>query len=316
MEILKTHRKAIKSEATRSTLGKQIFKYKLLYLMLLPTIIYYIVFQFVPYYGLVIAFQDFQPFKGIKDSPWVGFEHFQRLFLDKDFYRLLVNTILISFYKLLFGFPVPIIFALLLNEIKHVLFKRTVQTITYFPHFFSWVVYGGLFVAFLSPLGVINGFLVDFGLKPIEFLTDSSYFRPMIIISSVLKEFGWGAIIYLAALTSIDPHLYEAATVDGAGRWRRMVHVSLPGLASTAIVLFILQLGYLMDAGFEQIFVMSNPSVYGVADIIDTYVYRIGLQQANFSEATAIGLFKGVVGFIFIISANYIIKKNGQNAIW
>ncbi|WP_235949821.1 ABC transporter permease [Paenibacillus apii] len=295
---------------------RQIKKYRNLYWMLLPTLIYFFIFHYIPFAGISIAFKDFQPFVGIADSPWVGLKHFSMIYHSEDFYQLLVNTLLISGYRLIFGFPVPIIFALLLNEVRKQSVKKTVQTITYFPHFLSWIVYGGLILSFISPAGIINEILKGFGIPAIDFVTGPDYFRSILVITGILKDFGWGAIIYLAALSSIDPQLYEAATVDGSGRWKKMIHVTLPALLPTVFLMLIIQIGYILDAGFEQIFVMSNPTVYGVSDIFDTYVYRIGIEQANFSEATAIGLFKGVVGFILIVSANRIIKRSGEPTLW
>ncbi|MGG1516547.1 ABC transporter permease subunit [Paenibacillus oryzisoli] len=287
-----------------------------LYVLLLPTLIYFVMFHFIPYYGLSIAFKDFMPVQGISGSPWVGLKHFNDLFHSSDFSRLLVNTLLISLYKMVFGFPAPILFALMLNEVRMIVFKRTVQTITYFPHFLSWVVFGGIVTTFLTPSGVINALLVGVGWQPIDFLTSPHYFRGIIVLTSIMKEFGWGAIIYLAALAGVNPELYDSAIVDGAGRYQQLIHVTLPGIMPTITLMFIINLGHLLDAGFEQIYVMINPSVYEVGDIIDTYVYRIGLERGQFSLATAVGLFKGVIGFILILGTNTLLRKLGQRSIW
>ncbi|MCU6792582.1 ABC transporter permease subunit [Paenibacillus sp. WQ 127069] len=287
-----------------------------LYILLLPTLIYFIMFHVVPYYGLSIAFKDFSPFLGISDSPWVGMKHFDQLFQNPDFASLLANTLLISMYKLIFGFPAPIVFALMLNEVRIVFFKRAVQTITYFPHFLSWVVFGGIVVTFLTPSGVINALIKTFGMEPINFLIDTHYFRTIIVLTSILKEFGWGAIIYLAALAGVNPDLYDSATVDGANRFHQLLHVTLPGIMSTITLMFIINLSHILDAGFEQIYVMINPTVYEVGDIINTYVYRMGLERGQFSLATAVGLFKGVIGFILILSTNTLLRKMGQRSIW
>ncbi len=297
-------------------LSRAIRKYRWYYILMLPGLLYFILFQIVPYSGLMIVFKDYSPVLGILKSDWVGLKHFNDLFSGSDFSRLLANTLLISAYKLIFSFPVPIVFALLLNEVRNAIFKRTVQTITYFPHFLSWVVFGGIMVSFLTPSGVINGVLQWFGLEPINFLAAPPYFRTILVATDALKTFGWGAIIYLAALTGIDTSLYDAAKVDGAGRWKQMMHITLPGLSPTIVLMFIIQLGHVLEAGFEQVYVMSNPSVYSVADIIDTYVYRMGLGKGNFSLATAVGMFQGIVGFILILSANTLIRKLGQRSLW
>ncbi|NHN28873.1 ABC transporter permease [Paenibacillus agricola] len=291
-------------------------KFKWLYVLLLPSIAYFFIFSILPYYGLSIAFKNFSPFVGIADSPWVGMRHFERLMDNPDFYRLLRNTLLINIYKLIFGFPVPIIFALLLNEVRSVLFKRSVQTITYFPHFLSWVVFGGIVVTFLTPSGIINGVLKAFGMSSINFLVDQQFFRPMLVVTGIMKDFGWGAIIYLAALAGVKPELYASARVDGADRFQQMLHVTLPGILPTISLMLIINLSHMLDAGFEQVFVLMNPTVYEVGDIIDTYVYRMGLEKGQFSIATAVGLFKGVIGFVLIVSANTLLRKLDQRSIW
>lgn len=307
----------IKSFGTRrSPLLVRIWKYRVLYLILAPTLIYFIIFCYLPYVGLAIAFKDFSPGKGIWGSPWAGMKYFTQLFTLPEFYQVFKNTLLISLYKLIFGFPMPIIFALLLNEVRHIRFKKFIQTITYFPHFLSWVVFGGIMLTFLTPNGVIPKLLELFHVNGSNLMTSTDYFRSIIVVTGVLKAFGWGSIIYLAALSSIDPTLYEAARIDGASRWRQMLHVTLPSLRSVIVLLLILDLGHIMDAGFEQIFIMYNPTVYEVGDIIDTYVYRVGLGQAEYSLATAVGMFKGVIGFALIFTANQIIKKLGEPTLW
>ncbi|SDE45807.1 putative aldouronate transport system permease protein [Paenibacillus sp. UNCCL117] len=300
----------------RSRRWRKVKRHGLLYVLLFPSILYFFVFNIVPYYGLSIAFKDFSPFIGIADSKWVGLKHFERIFVNPDFYRLLSNTVLIHMYKLIFGFPVPIIFALLLNEVRHTLFKRSVQTITYFPHFLSWVVYGGIVVTFLTPSGVVNGVLKAFDMAPINFLIDKDFFRPMLVVTAILKDFGWSAIIYLAALAGVNQELYQAAKVDGANRLQQMWSVTLPGILPTISLMLIMNLSHILDAGFEQIFVLMNPTVYEVGDIIDTYVYRMGLERGQFSLATAVGLFKGVIGFVLIVSANALLRKLDQRSIW
>lgn len=292
-------------------------KHKFLYLLLLPGIVWYFIYKYLPMYGLVIAFKDYNFSKGILGSPWVGLKHFKFLFSYPDFYRILKNTILLNVYELLFAFPASIILALLLNEIKNMVFKRSIQTIVYFPHFLSWVIFGGIIIQLLSPTnGFVNQILEVFGKEPIYFMSESKYFRPIVIISLILKEAGWGAIIYLAALAGIDPQQYEAATMDGATRFQQLIYVTLPGIRNTIILLFILQIGRMMDYGFEQIFILYNPMVYDVGDVLSTYIYRIGLQDARFSVATAIGFFQSFIGLILIWTANTIARRTSNVSIW
>jgi putative aldouronate transport system permease protein len=284
--------------------------------MILPTIVYFFIFSYIPYYGLQIAFKDFKLFAGMDASPWVGLQYFKEFFNSPDFGRLLKNTLLISILRILIGFPMPILFALLLNEVRHAWYKRTIQTITYFPNFLSWVVFAGIILVFIAPSGVLNAVLKSAGMPPIQILTSTRYFVPMVIVTDILKGFGFGAIIYLAALSNIDPQLYEAAVMDGAGKLRQVWHITLPGIRSTIVVMLILALGGLMNAGFDQIFQLYNSSVQEVADIIDTFVYRIGLQSAQYSLGTAVGLFKGIIGFILIVTANSIVRRTGEYSIW
>lgn len=292
------------------------WKYRELYLLFLPAAIFLVIFAYVPYTGLAMAFQDFSPRRGLLGSPWVGLEHFQYLFSRAGFFQILLNTVLISLYKLIFGLPLPIIFALLLNEIRLMSFRRVSQTLASFPHFLSWVVYGGLMVIFLAPGGALPNTLAALGLEDPRLLSTPATFRGVLVVTEILKSFGWSAIIYLAAITAIDPTLYEAAMVDGAGRWRQMWHITLPAIRGVIVILFILQLGRILDAGFEQVFVMYNPSVYSVAEIIDTYVYRIGLVSGRFSLGTAVGVFKGVIGLLLILAANQALKRLRMPTIW
>lgn len=300
-----------------SRLWSVIWKHRYLYLLLLPGFIWYLVYKYLPMYGLIIAFKDFNFMKGIMGSPWVGFKHFEFLFSYPDFYRILRNTILLNVYELLFAFPAPLILALLLNELRNMLFKRTIQTVVYFPHFLSWVVFGGIVIQLLSPNdGMLNQIRELFGLAPIHYMVETSYFRSVVIISHILKETGWGAIIYLAALSSIDPQQYEAATIDGANRWQKLWYVTLPGIRNTIILLFILKIGTMLDYGFEQIFILYNPSVYEVGDVLSTYIYRIGLQGAQFSMTTAIGFFQSFIGLVLIYTANRIARRTSDVSIW
>jgi putative aldouronate transport system permease protein len=274
------------------------------------------VFRYYPYWGLSLAFKDFKPATSLFEMPWIGFAHFERLFSLPAFSEVFVNTLIISVMKLLIGMPVPIIFALLLNEIRFVMFKRVVQTITLFPHFLSWVVYGGIMVLFLAPGGIIAELVANFGINGNALLVDSRFFRGILVITDIMKGFGFSAILYLAAMTAIDTELYDAARVDGANRWQQMRFITLPGITGVIVIVLILNMGHILDAGFEQVFVMYNPAVYSVADIIDTYTYRIGLVEGKFAIATALGLFKGIIGFVLIVTSNQIIKRLGRQALW
>lgn len=292
-------------------------KYWDLYLIMLPGIAYFIIFKYLPMGGIIVAFQDFSAFAGIRGSEWVGLEHFKNMFMDDEFYTVFRNTLLISLYKLLWGFPGPIILALMLNEVRHMLYKRSIQTLVYLPHFLSWVIIGGILINVLSPSsGIINQVLTMLGFEPIFFLGNPDWFRTVLVASDIWKEVGWGAIIYLAALSSIDPQVYEAAVVDGAGKWKQLIHITLPSLSGTIVILFVLRLGSVLDVGFEQIFVLYNPLVYHVADVIETYVYRTGITQGEFSFTTAVGLFKSVISFILVVAANQAAKKMGHEGLW
>jgi len=301
----------------RGNIGRDIKRDKYLYLLLLPGIICLFIFRYIPMYGVVIAFKEYNIFAGIANSPWVGFLQFERLFRNPEFSRILRNTILISAYKLLWGFPAPIILALLLNELKNQRFKKFTQTVLYLPHFISWVIFAGIIVAFLNPTtGVINDIISYFGGRKIDFLANKRMFRSILVITDLYKGVGWGTIVYLAAISNIDPTLYEAAIVDGANRFRQMWHITLPSIRSVVVILLILSLGNILNAGFEQIFLLYNPLVYEVADIIDTFVYRRGLVESNYSLGAAAGLFKNVVALILIWSANHIVKSFGEDGLW
>lgn len=301
----------------KQTIWKRILANRYFYIMLLPAIAYYGVFHYYPMYGALIAFKQFSITKGILGSPWVGLKHFEYLFgLDK-FWQVFWNTIIISLYRLVFGFPLPLIMAVLLNEAARLAFKKTVQTIVYLPHFISWVIMGGLLISLLSTdSGVINNVIRSLGGEPVGFLTDDNYFRSTLVWSMIWKEFGWNTIIYMAALAGVNPQLYEAAVMDGANRWRRIWHITLPSIRSTIIILLILRIGSLMEAGFEQIFVLYHPGVYSSADIIDTYVYRIGLTEGRFSIAAAVGLFKSVINFVLLVTANRLSRMMGEQGIY
>nr|WP_317979852.1 ABC transporter permease subunit [Paenibacillus glycanilyticus] len=288
-----------------------------MYLLLVPGLIFLLVFKYTPMYGVVIAFQDFNIFSGIGGSEWVGLDQFQKLIHSDDFTRVLTNTLLISLYKIVLLFPIPIVVALLLNEVRKMLFKRTIQTIIYLPHFLSWVIISGLFVTLLSPTdGLVNQIITLFGGKPISFLQDNSFFRSVVVFTAGWKEIGWNAIIFIAAIAGIDQEQYEAASIDGAGRIRKMISITLPGIMPTIILMLILRIGSLLEAGTEQILTMYNPLVYDSGDVIGTYVYRMGLGQQDYSFSTAVGLFNSLVGFILIISGNMLSKKFLKRSIW
>ncbi len=295
----------------------EIKKMRSFYLMLLIPMLMLFLFSYGPMYGILIAFKDFSPGLGIWQSPWNNFEHFKRLFDDYLFIRALKNTIIISLLKIIISFPAPIIFALLLNEITHDKFKRITQSISYLPHFMSWVILSTMIVEVLSPeRGIINFFIGLFGGDPVHFLASKTAFIPMLIITDIWKEIGYASIIYLASMASIDTALYEAAEIDGANRFHKMIYVTIPSIMPMIIILFILRLGSILNAGFDQILNLYNPLVYEVADIIDTYVYRAGLEQFQFDYATAVGLFKNVVGITLILVANTIIRRRSEHGIW
>lgn len=293
-------------------------RHKVLLLLLVPALIWYGLFYYVPLYGVQLAFKDYRIMEGIAASPWVGLEHFSRMFSEtNDFLTIMRNTIVISFYQLVFGFPAPILLAILFNEIRLKWFVRFAQSVTYLPHFLSWVVLAGLLTTFLSPSqGVVNYIIQLFGFEPVYFLGEKQYFRFTLIVSNIWKEVGWGTVIYMAAIAGISPQLFEAARVDGAGRWKQLIHITLPGIMPVIVILLILRIGNLLDAGFDQVLNLYNPAVYEVGDIIDTYVYRVGINQMQFGFTTAVGLFKNVIGFAMLLSANYIVKKCGQQGIF
>lgn len=307
-------------ETTRSKTHlamRYINKKKYLYILLIPAVVYFLIFNYVPMYGIIIAFKDFNFSKGILGSPWIGFENFRYMFGLSDFYTVFWNSLYLSFLRLVIGFPFPILLALLLNEMRNRTYQRITQTIIYLPHFISWVVIGGILVNFLSPSwGVVNIFLKQFGFEPVFFLADTNYFRPLVILSSMWKESGWESILYLAAMVGINTELYEAASIDGANRFQRIRYVTLPGIKSTIVILLILRLGHIMGNGFEQIFVLQNPLNLSVSEVFETYVYRVGLIGGRFSFGTTVGLFTSVIGLIFLIASNQIAKWMKEDGIW
>lgn len=308
-ETLKSPKKRMRFRASRDLP---------IYALLLPAVSLLLVFHYVPIYGIVMAFQDFSPFRGISGSSWVGFTNFAYFLRDAEFWRVMGNTLLINFYQLIFGFPVPIIFAVLLNELTSSRFKKVVQTVSYLPYFISWVVAASIVISVLSPEGGIlnNARHLLTGAEPVYFLTKEMYFRRIIVISGIWKGFGMSAVYYLASLTSIDPSLYEAARIDGAGKLQEIWHITLPGIRSIAIVLLVLQIGSITSIGFEQIFLLYNPTVYRVGDVISTYTYRLGIMQVQYSLTTAIGLTQSAVNFILVYSANRLSKKIAGWSLW
>jgi putative aldouronate transport system permease protein len=288
-----------------------------LYLLLVPGLLFLAIFKYTPMYGLIISFKDFNIFKGISESPWVGLKHFKRLFVNEQFLSVLSNTLVISVMKIVFLFPAPIILAILLNEVRKMAFKRIVQSVIYLPHFISWVIVGGLFINMFSVNGgIINAAIVNLGGHPIPFFMHTGYFRPLLVLSEGWREVGWGTIIYLAAIAGVDPQQYEAARIDGANKLQQMLHVTLPGLIPTITLMFILKMGQLLEAGTEQILVMYNPVVYSVSDTIGTYVYRVGIGTSDYSFSTAVGFFESVTAFLLVILGNFLCKKFLGRSVW
>ncbi|WP_088547865.1 ABC transporter permease [Paenibacillus aquistagni] len=286
------------------------------YLMLLPVVLYYAVFHYGPMYGVQIAFKDYSAALGFAGSPWVGFKYFEEFFNSFFFWRIVRNTLILSLYELLFAFPAPIILALLMNEIRQHFFKRAVQTITYIPHFISIVVIVGMLVDFLARDGLINNILGMFGVEAVAYLREPEWFRTIYITSGIWQGVGWGTIIYLAAISNIDPSLYEAAKVDGANKWRQVLHITIPGITSTIIILLILQMGSIMSVSTDKILLMYNSSTYETADVIGTYVYRKGLLESNYSYSTAIGLFNSLINFSLLILANRVSRRMSETKLW
>ncbi len=279
------------------------------HLMLLPGVILLLIFSVVPFFGIVIAFQNFIPAKGISGSKWVGLDNFRYMFLMPDSMQIFCNTLVIAVSKIVVGLVASVVFALLLNEAKNVLFKKAVQTIVYMPYFLSWVILGSVFTGMLSLDGVVNHFLQNINIEPIMFLGSNKWFRSVIVATDTWKNFGYGAIVYLAALLSIDPNLYEAAAIDGADRFKQLLHITLPALVPTIILMSVLSLGNVLNAGFDQIFNLYNPMVYRTGDIIDTFVYRMGLVDMQYSLSTAVGLLKSLISSVLIILSNYLARR-------
>jgi putative aldouronate transport system permease protein len=289
---------------------------KAVYLMAIPMFLFYIIFKYVPMGGLVIAFQKYNLFKGFWGSQWIGLENFIRFFTGPYVFRLIRNTVLINFYSIFFGFPVPIVFALMLNEVKTGSLKKTIQTISYMPHFISLVVVCGLINDFSRIDGVFNAFLSNFGLKPVNLLSEAGLFRIIFVGSSIWQTIGWSSIIYIATLSTVDPNLYDAAKIDGAGRLGRIIHISLPSLIPIITVQFIMRIGNILSVGFEKIILLYNPLTYSTADVISTYIYRFGLEQANYSFGTAVGIFNSIVNIAVLIGVNSLFRRFSEESLW
>lgn len=287
-----------------------------LYLLVLPVLIFYIMFHYKPMYGAIIAFKDYTPRLGVNGSPWVGLENFNRFFKSIYFVRLIKNTILLSLYNLIFGFPAPIILALLLNEVRSKKFKSVAQTITYLPHFISLIVVTGMLTNFAMTSGLFNDIIVMLGGSRSALLQNPKLYRTIYVASSVWQEIGWSSIIYLSALAGVDSQLYEAAQIDGAGKWKQLLNVTMPAIAPTIIIMLILKIGGLMNMGYEKTILLYNPATYDTADIISSYVYRVGLLEQDWSYSTAIGLFNSVINFGLLIFANRLSKRYSETSLW
>lgn len=310
----------VKTVSPKKGKGRQLWsemcKYQWLYFLLIPGVIFFFVFKYIPMYGLKIAFMDYNQYNPAA-SEWVGLEQFVKLFSTRSFVPVLRNTVVISLLKLLIGFPIPIILALMMNEMRNLKFKKVSQTLLYLPHFISWVILAGIIMTLLDPdNGLITDLIMKITGEKVMVLTDQKWFVPMLIVTDIYKGMGWGTILYFAAISAIDPQLYEAASIDGAGRWRQAISITLPSIVPTIVVCFILNCGNILNAGFDQIFMLYSSHVYDVADIIDTYVYRMGIVNADYSFSTAAGMFKSVVAFIMILIVNSIAKKTGNEGLF
>ncbi|WP_244208908.1 ABC transporter permease [Paenibacillus ferrarius] len=300
-----------------SKMIKRIIRNYDLYLLLLPTLAYFIIFHYVPMYGVQIAFKNFNPLKGIVGSPWVGFDHFERFFQSYQLGTIIRNTLGISIYELLVAFPAPIILALMINQLTNERFKRFVQTVTYAPHFISTVVVVGIVYLLLSPkTGAVNSLLAAFKIEPIFFMGSADWFKTVFVFSGIWQNVGWGTIIYLAALTSVNPEYHEAAVVDGATKLQRVFHIDIPAIMPTVIIMLIMNMGHMMSVGFEKVYLMQNQLNIDASETIQTYVYKAGLVQAQYSYSSAIGLFNTIINFILLISVNQIAKSLKQTSLW
>ncbi|WP_243767712.1 ABC transporter permease [Paenibacillus agricola] len=309
--------KASKPSGYWYRLGIRMLQHKYMYMLALPGILYFILFKLVPLLGLMLAFKDYNPFSGFVGSKWVGLMHFKELFADNNFYMMLRNTFAINIFGLVFMFPLPIVLALMLNEVRHEVFKRINQSIVYLPHFLSWVVVASMTFFILSTdVGIVNKLITESGRESVAFLSNPNYFWGLITVQNMWKEAGWGTIIFLAAMAGVDPQRYEAAVVDGANRWRQIWHITLPAIRPTIFILLILRLGHMADVGFEQVLLMMNPLVSSLAEVFDTYAYTQGILRGQISTGVTVGMFKGVVGFVLVLVSNYVVKKLGHEGIY
>ena len=310
----------MKNKNTRGTLTYRLrrdwIRNRSLYVMVIPVLLFYLLFHYKPMYGAIIAFKDYTPALGVAESPWVGLANFVRFFKSVYFVRLIKNTILLSVYNLIFGFPAPIILALLLNEVRNKHFKNVTQTITYLPHFISLIVVTGMLTDFSMTSGLFNDIIAFFGGERSPLLQNPKLYRTMYVASGIWQQVGWGSIIYLSALAGVDQQLYEAASIDGAGKWKQLLNVTLPGIAPTIIIMLIMRMGSLMNMGYEKTILLYNPSTYDTADIISSYIYRVGLLEQDWSYSTAVGLFNSVINFGLLIFTNKMSKKYSETSLW
>lgn len=313
---LPDQKKNAKLEKRKKT-WREIKRDKFLYLMILPFILYFVIFQYKPMWGIQIAFKDFSLFKGISASPWVGLQHFKDFVDSEYFFRNFKNTIIINLYSLFIGFPIPIILAILVNELRHIHYKKLVQTLTYLPHFISGVVVAGMVISFLSPSnGVINIFLERLGFEKQYFLIKPEYFRGIFTGMHIWKNAGFSSIVFLSAISGVDQELYETAHLDGANKFQEIIHVTVPSILPTIIIMLIMRIGHLLSVGFEQIILLYQPATYSTADVISTYVYRSGLEEGQYDFATAVGLFNAIISFVLVWTANRISKKVTKTSLW
>lgn len=301
----------------RKNLLTSLYRDRYLYLFLVPVILFFLIFKYAPLAGMVIAFKDYNLYEGIAGSPWVGFKHFIRLFSSRDFFRVVRNTFLLNLYSLAAGFPVPIILALMLNEVRSIRLKKTIQLTIYLPHFVSWVIMGGIITSILSPsTGIVNTIIRGISGKEIFFLGSEAWWPIVFVVSGIWKEAGWGTIIYLAAISTINPEMYESAIIDGASKIQQILYITIPGITMTISILLILRLGNMLEIGFEQVFMLQNLAVMDVSDVISTYIYRQGIQGFRYSYTTALGIFKSIIGFLLIWTANKVTNKISGTGIW
>ncbi|MBE5770215.1 MAG: sugar ABC transporter permease [Clostridiales bacterium] len=314
---MSTVNQALPHEDRKKSLWFRIKKHKLHLLMIVLPILQFIIFKWGPMYGVQIAFKNFKILKGIEGSPWVGFDNFTRLLTSYDFAQVFGNTLILAIYNFIFGFPAPILLALMLNELRGKKFKRVTQTLSYLPHFVSWVILTGIFMDVLSPSrGPIAAIFRAFGADPIYFLGNPKYFRGTLVVTGIWKGIGWGSIVYLSALGSVNEELYDAAHVDGCGRWGRIWHVTLPGITPTITIMMIMAVGNLVDDNFDQVFNLLNPAVYSVGDVLGTYIYRSGINNMDYSYSTAVDLFRNIISLILVVGANTVAKRVNEYGLW